>query len=122
MTQLLIAVDDYDDRLSTMPTSVTILTILGLAMQVPAIALGIVLMAAGKQSGPHAGNAALALAIPFVIALAIAVIGGLFTLGTGMWSLTSDLGRATAWGWVRWSSVTVLMFWLITLLLFLMRR
>ena len=91
-------------------------------MQVPAIALGIVLMAAGKQTGPHAGNAALALAIPFVIAMAIAVIGGLLTLGTGTWSLTSDLGRATGWGWVRWSSIAVLLFWSIALLLFMMRR
>ena len=105
-----------------MPTSVSVLTFLGLAMQVPAIALGIVLMAAGKQTGPHAGNAALALAIPFVIAMAIAVIGGLLTLGTGTWRLTSDLGRATGWGWVRWSSIAVLLFWSIALLLFMMRR
>jgi hypothetical protein len=105
-----------------MPTSVTILTILGLVLQLPAIALGLVLIAAGKQTGAHAGNAALALAIPFVIAMAIAVIGGLMILGTGTWSLTSDSGRAAGWGWVRWSSVAVLVFWSIALLLFELRR
>lgn len=105
-----------------MPTSVTILTILGLVMQVPALALGMVLVAAGRQTGPHAGNAALALAIPFVIALAIASIGALMTLGTGTWSLTSEAGRAAGWGWVRWSSVLVLVGWLLAAVLLILRR
>lgn len=105
-----------------MPTSVTILTILGLVLQVPALALGLVLIAAGKQTGPHAGNAALALAIPFVIALAVAVVGALMTLGTGTWSLTSDAGRAAGWGWVRWSSVVMLIGWLLAVVLLILRR
>lgn len=105
-----------------MPTSVTILTILGLVLHVPAIALGVVLMAAGKQTGPHAGNAALALAIPFVIALAVAAIGALMTLGTGTWSLTSETGRTAGWGWVRWSSVVLLIGWLLAVVLLYLRK
>lgn len=106
----------------TMPAYVTILTILGLVLHVPAIGVGAVLMAAGKQSGPHAGNAALVLAIPFVIAVAVALIGGLMTLGTGTWSLTSESGRAVGWGWVRWSSVLVLVGWLLAVVLLYLRK
>jgi len=102
---------------SAMPTSVTVLTILGLVMHVPAIALAVVLIAAGRQTGPHAGNAALVLAIPFVIAAVVSLIGALMTLGTGTWSFTSEVGRAGGWGWVRWSSVAVIMFWIVALLL-----
>lgn len=105
-----------------MPPSVTILTILGVGLYVPAIALGAVLMAAGNQSGPHAGNAALVLAIPFVIALVVASIGALMTLGTGTWSLTSDVGRAAGWGWVRWSSVLVLVGWLLAVVMLYLRK
>ncbi len=105
-----------------MPTSVNILTILGLAMQVPALALGVVLMAAGKQTGAHAGNAALALAIPFMVALVIAVVGALLTLSTGAWSVSSETGRAAGWSWVRWSSVVVIVGWLLAALLLVLRR
>jgi hypothetical protein len=99
-----------------MPTSVTILTVLGLVMQMPVIVLAVVLILAGLQKGAHAGNAGLALAIPFAIAAVIALIGAVMTLGTGAWSLTSEVGQAAGWGWVRWSSVVVIVIWIIGLL------
>lgn len=106
----------------TMPTSVTILTVLGLLMQGPAIALAVVLIAAGRQTGPHAGNAALALGIPFVIALIVALLGVLITLGTGAWSLTSTVGRSAGWGWVRCSSGVLLVGWLLAVWVMFLRR
>lgn len=66
---------------------------------------------------PHTGNAALSLAIPFASAAIVALIGALMTLDTGTWSFTSEVGRAGGWGWVRWSSVAVIMFWIVALLL-----
>lgn len=105
-----------------MPTIVSILTITGLALHLPAIAIAVVLLAAGRQTGQHAGNAALALAIPFVIAAVVALLGALMTLGTGTWSLASDAGRAAGWGWVRWSSVAVIVGWVVALGLLFLRK
>lgn len=96
-----------------MPTFITILTSFGLVSQVPVIALWVVLIAESFQKGVHASNNGRDLVIPFVI---IALIGALMTLGTGMWSLTSEVGQAAGWGWVRWSSVVVIVIWIVGLL------
>lgn len=100
-------------RFPAMPTSVTVLTILGVVLQLPAAALGCFLAAAGRQSGPHAGNAALALALPFAVCALVAVVGIMMNLGVGTWSLASEVGRAAGWNWVRWTSVAVLAGWVV---------
>ncbi|MBA3699954.1 MAG: hypothetical protein H0W78_13985 [Planctomycetes bacterium] len=104
-----------------MPTIVTVLTGTGLVLQIPVMVVAVVLILAGRQSGPHAGNAALALALPFAVCALVAAVGVLMNLGTGVWSFASEGGRSAGWTWVRWSSVVVLIGWSLVAAIMLLR-
>jgi hypothetical protein len=96
--------------------------IIGLILHLPLLGLTIHFGWLSKPSGPHAGTAALALALPFLISVGVAVIGGLCVLGAAIWSRLADPHKVAGLGWITWSCGAIALLWVILGLVVLIRR
>jgi hypothetical protein len=91
-----------------------LLAIGGVAMHLPLLVLALFLRFMPRQDGPHAGNAALALALPLLACLALAGLGFVANLVAAIiWAQTRDPLQAPGLGWIAWSCVALALLWLI---------
>src|SRR5690606_31926290 len=71
--------------------------VLGVVLQLPLAGLAAFARLAGPGTGPHAGNAALALALPATVAAILAAAGLLVSVAVCTWSWATAAGRTAGW-------------------------
>jgi hypothetical protein len=97
-----------------MSTQIHLLAIGGMAMHLPLLVLVLFLRFMPRQDGPHAGNAALALALPLLVCLALAVLGFIANLAAAIiWAQTRDPLQSPGLGWIGWSCVALALLWIV---------
>jgi hypothetical protein len=90
-----------------------LLAISGMVMHLPLLVLTLFLRFMPRQDGPHAGNAALALALPLLVCLALAVLGFVLTLAATIWAQIQDPLKAPGLGWITWGCSAMALLWII---------